>query len=159
MVNLGPREARAEHSSALLRVESKASSSWQRYRCFNTTHFLSLCPICEGVSSQSLIRSFNFLVWSALMFPSVYNMRFEIGKQGQLQFSCNDCYPCCNYIYIYIYINLFVILKYNWLKMLWQFQMGSKGIKLYIYLYLFFPKVPSYPGCHIILSRVPCAKQ
>lgn len=98
MVSSGPREARTEHSLALglhQGVGSKASSSWQRYRCFSTTHFLSLCPICEGVSGQWLIRSFNFLVWTALMFPSVYNMRFEIGKQGPLQFSCNYCYSCC----------------------------------------------------------------
>jgi len=29
----------------------------------------------------------------------------------------------------------------------------------YLYMYSFSPKLPSYPGCHITLSRVPCAMQ
>ena len=33
--------------------------------------------------------------------------------------------------------------------------MNSKEIQPYIYTYSISPKLPSYPGCHIILSRVP----
>ena len=29
----------------------------------------------------------------------------------------------------------------------------------YIYMYPFSPKLSSHPGCHITLSRVPCAMQ
>ena len=29
----------------------------------------------------------------------------------------------------------------------------------YIHTYPFSPKLPSHPGCHITLSRVPCAVQ
>ena len=43
--------------------------------------------------------------------------------------------------------------------MLCQFQVYSKVIQLYIYMYLFFLKFFSHLGCYIILSRVPCAIQ
>ena len=32
-------------------------------------------------------------------------------------------------------------------------------IQLYIYMFLFSPKLLSHPGCHITLSRVPCTIQ
>ena len=37
--------------------------------------------------------------------------------------------------------------------------MDSKGTQPYINLYLFSPKPPSHPACHITLSRVPCTIQ
>ena len=37
--------------------------------------------------------------------------------------------------------------------------MNSKGTQPYTYMYLFSPKLPSYPGCHIALSRFACALQ
>ena len=33
--------------------------------------------------------------------------------------------------------------------------MNSKGTQPYIHMYPFSPKLPSHPGCHITLSRVP----
>ena len=38
-----------------------------------------------------------------------------------------------------------------------SFQVNSKGTQPYIYMYPFSPKLLSPPGCHITLSRVPCA--
>ena len=35
--------------------------------------------------------------------------------------------------------------------------MNSEETPLYIYMYPFSPKLPSHPGCHITLSRGPCA--
>ena len=46
---------------------------------------------------------------------------------------------------------------YNELPMLLWFQMNSKGPQPYIYMCPFFHKLPSHPGCHTTLSRVPCA--
>ena len=43
--------------------------------------------------------------------------------------------------------------------MLYQFQVYSKVIQLYIYIYLFFFKFFSHLGYYRILSRVPCAMQ
>ena len=43
--------------------------------------------------------------------------------------------------------------------MLFQFQVHSKVIWLYIYMYLFFFRFFSHLGCYIILTRVPCAIQ
>ena len=37
--------------------------------------------------------------------------------------------------------------------------MDSKGTQPSMYTYPFSPKLPSHPGCHTILSRVPCAVQ
>ena len=45
------------------------------------------------------------------------------------------------------------------LTMLWWYQVDSKGSQPYIHMYPFSPKLPSDPGCHITLSRVPCAIQ
>ena len=48
---------------------------------------------------------------------------------------------------------------HTWLMVLWQFQVDSKGTQPYTCMYQFSPKLSSYPGCHIALSRVPCAVQ
>ena len=37
--------------------------------------------------------------------------------------------------------------------------LNSKGTQPYIYMYPFFAKLFSHPGCHVTLSRVPCAIQ
>ena len=46
-------------------------------------------------------------------------------------------------------------MQYSRLTVLWQFLVDSNGTQFYIYMCLFSPKLPSYPSCHIILSRVP----
>ena len=48
---------------------------------------------------------------------------------------------------------------YSGLTTLWYFQVNSKGTQPYVYMYSFSPKLPSHSGCHITLSRVPCAIQ
>ena len=35
--------------------------------------------------------------------------------------------------------------------------MDCKGTQPYIHVYPYSPKLPSHPGCHIILSRILCA--
>ena len=35
--------------------------------------------------------------------------------------------------------------------------MHSTGTQPYTYMCPFSPKLPSHPGCHVTLSRVPCA--
>ena len=40
-----------------------------------------------------------------------------------------------------------------------EFQLDSEGTQSHIYMYPFSPKLPSHPGCHVTLSRVPCAVQ
>ena len=57
------------------------------------------------------------------------------------------------------YLTFYFVLGNSQLTMLWQFQVGNKGTQPYIYMYPFSPKLPSHPGCHITLSRVPCALQ
>ena len=37
--------------------------------------------------------------------------------------------------------------------------MNSEGTQPYMYLYPFSPKLLSHPGCHITLSRIPCASR
>ena len=54
-------------------------------------------------------------------------------------------------------LNLYFTLQLSWLTMLWWFQVDSEGTQPYIYMYLFSPQLPSHPGCHLTLSRVPCA--
>ena len=39
------------------------------------------------------------------------------------------------------------------------FKVNSEGTQPYIYMYPFSPKLPSHPGSHITLHRVPCAIQ
>ena len=46
-------------------------------------------------------------------------------------------------------------MEYSWLTMLYQFQIYTKVIQLY--KYLFFFKFFSHIGYYRILSRVPCA--
>ena len=49
------------------------------------------------------------------------------------------------------------MLEYSQLTMVWWFQVDSEGTQPYIHMDPFFPKLPSHPGCHIALSRSPCA--
>ena len=58
----------------------------------------------------------------------------------------------------FIFFNIFYFVL-SWFTTLWSFQANSEGTQPYIYMYPFSPKVPSYPGCHITLNRVPCAIQ
>ena len=53
----------------------------------------------------------------------------------------------------------YYILEYSQLTMLWEFQVDSKGTQTYTYMYPPSPKLPSHPGSHITLIRVPCARQ
>ena len=58
-----------------------------------------------------------------------------------------------------IFKTFYFILEYSWLTMLWSFQVDSKGTQPYIHIYPISPKLLSHPGCHMILSRDPCALQ
>ena len=53
--------------------------------------------------------------------------------------------------------NFSFVLAYSWLTMLWQFHVNSEGTHPYRYMHPFSSKLPSHPGCHLTLSRVPCA--
>ena len=46
---------------------------------------------------------------------------------------------------------------YSWLTMLRWFQVNSKGTQPYMDMDPFSLELPSHPGCHITLSRDPCA--
>ena len=53
----------------------------------------------------------------------------------------------------------FFKLRYSLFTILYQFQVYSKLIQLYIYMYLFFFRFFSHRGHYRVLSRVPCAIQ
>ena len=58
------------------------------------------------------------------------------------------------------FLSFYFILEYSWsITVLCYFQVDSKGTQPYLYMYPFSPKLPSHPGCHMTLSRVPCAIQ
>ena len=59
----------------------------------------------------------------------------------------------------FLLFKLFVLYwgLYSQLTMLWKFQVDDKGTQSHVYIYPFSPKFPFHPGCHLTLSRVPCA--
>ena len=57
----------------------------------------------------------------------------------------NFCFGGFGFLFFFTF---YFILECGWLTMLWQFQVDSKGIQPYIYMYPFSPKLPSQPGCH-----------
>ena len=64
--------------------------------------------------------------------------------------------------FLHILVNIFFltfyfVLEYSQLTMLRWFQVSSKGTHPCIYIYIFSPKLSSYPGCLITLSRIPCS--
>ena len=63
-----------------------------------------------------------------------------------------------NVIFCVLYFNVYFILKYSGLTMC-SFQVHSKVIPFYIYMYLLFFKFFSHLGYYRQLSRVPCAIQ
>ena len=52
-----------------------------------------------------------------------------------------------------------IVLEYSQLTMLWLFRVNSEETQPDIHMYPCSSKLASHPGCHITLSRVPCAKQ
>ena len=56
-----------------------------------------------------------------------------------------------------LFKTFYFTLEYTWLTMLHQLQVDSKRTQPYTYTYPFSPKLPSHPGCHMTLSRVPYA--
>ena len=57
---------------------------------------------------------------------------------------------------VIFFLTFYFVLWYSQLKTLWWFQVNSKRTQPYMYMYP-FSKLPSHPGCHIALTRVPCA--
>ena len=57
------------------------------------------------------------------------------------------------------YFLILILLEYSWFTMLYLFQVYSKVLQLYIYIYSFFFRFFSHIGYHRILSRIPCAIQ
>ena len=65
------------------------------------------------------------------------------------------CHCLLWYMCVYLLKLFYFVSGYSRLTMLWQFQLNNQGTQPYIYMYPFSPKLPSHPGCHITLSRVP----
>ena len=57
------------------------------------------------------------------------------------------------------FFTFYFVLGYSQLTTLWLFQVKSKGTQPYTYMDPLCPRPPSHPGCHLTLSRVPCAIQ
>ena len=57
--------------------------------------------------------------------------------------------------FVFLCLTFYFILEWGWLTMLWQFQVDSKGIQPYIYMYPFSLKLPSHPGCHKHWAEFP----
>ena len=85
-------------------------------------------------------------VWSLFYYP------LTMWPRGML-------IPCFffKFMQFILLLSFYFILEYSWLTMLWYFEVDRKGTQAYIYIYPFYLKLPSSPGCHITLSRVPCA--
>ena len=60
-------------------------------------------------------------------------------------------------VFVFLSLTFDFILEWGWLTMLWQFQVDSKGIQPYIYMYPFSLKLPSHPGCQNIEQSSPCS--
>ena len=67
-------------------------------------------------------------------------------------------HPKCAHCFCFFYTFYFV-LGYSWSTMLRQFQVNRDGTQPYVYVCPFSPGTPCRPGCHLTLSRVPCALQ
>lgn len=64
---------------------------------------------------------------------------------------------CRHSLHFFFFKNLFIL---YWTRADWQCCDSFRwieGIQPYTCMYLLSPKHPSPPGCHITLSRVPCA--
>ena len=60
-------------------------------------------------------------------------------------------------LFVFFFLMFYFALEYSQLTTLLQFQVDSKGTEPHVYMSPFSSKHPSHPGCHVTLSRVPCA--
>ena len=79
---------------------------------------------------------------------------------GSLQNSCKMNEWFNNNIIMHrffkIVFKLYFMLEYSWLTNNIVIVLGTQQrTQLYIYMYPFYHRLPSHPGCSIILSRVP----
>ena len=52
-----------------------------------------------------------------------------------------------------LFLTFYFVLEYSRLTV----SINSEGTQPYICTYPFYPRPPSHPGCHMTLSRAPCA--
>ena len=57
--------------------------------------------------------------------------------------------------FFFNFLTFYFVSGYSRLTMLWQFRVNNKVTQPYMYMCPFSPKLPSLPGCHMILSRGP----
>ena len=62
---------------------------------------------------------------------------------------------CVFFFDIFFKFKLYFLLGYSWLTTSWTLN----GPAVYTYMYPVSPTLPSHPGCHTTLNRVPCAVQ
>jgi len=128
-------------------VSSSRGSSWLRGWTWGS------CVSCIG---RQIVYNLESLLSILYIVSIVYLSQSQSPSSSHSRppFPFGICILCH---FIFFYFNF--VLEYSWLTMLWQFQVNSKGIQPYVCMYPFSPKLPSHPGCHITLSRVPCAIQ
>ena len=136
------------------------------------------CPAIHGVAkSGTLLSDWTELKWGisllGISFCTHIPMCLEwyiwkLGNQKEgLSQGLTYCILTTNAYFIVCSENVelgfiltfYFVLGHSQLTMVKQFQVNCEGTQPYINMYPFSPKLPSHPGCHITLSRVPCAIQ
>ena len=111
------------------------------------------------------------------MTPGNHNLPviwpYKLKKRSRVfAFGCISLHPCSSgveccseavmdcqrlhffFVCLFVFWTFYFVLEYSRLTVC---QVNSKGTQPSICVYPFSPNLPSHPGCHITLSRVPCA--
>ena len=128
---------------------------WQIKFTWSCIHF-SLCPLTENYDVN---HCFYATCLKSKLFLFLIIFLFFTAKHVDLHEMCSKlkyiCYNKCSFLNL----NVSFYTRVQLIDNLWQFQVHSRATQPYTHMQPFSPKLPSYPGCHITLSRVPCAMQ
>ena len=129
--------------------------------------FVQVFPLTShGKNLKELLDQPNAYLLSLLGNSKCIHRLWKLQKEG----NCFACFPhisktlgpqssLCSFLLTSMFLTFYFVLEYSWWTLWCAFQMYSKVIQLYIYVYLFFFKFFSHLGCYIILCRIPCVIQ
>ena len=127
---------------------SQVSSIWNKSEAKDTDTLVLFLPLCLPFSRPNIYKLQPSMTSLSLNFNFRFHLlicvlRYTYRCYGEKKMNIFRHWAC----------------NFFWLSILYCHIAKHKRTQSYIHKYPFSPKLPFHPGCHRILSRVPCAIQ
>ena len=117
------------------------------------TNYFFLIEVSISSSCQMFLHKVKCL------FSSVQSLSHARLFAAPWTAACQASLSITNFQSLLKLMSIELVMLSNHLILCHPLQMHNKGLQPYVHMYPFSFKLPSYPGCHITLNRLPCAIQ